>query len=750
MGCKIYRDMKNKRRTIVNEEIYRLLFEKNTDAIFIYDPETAKIIEANKGASILYGYSSEELLGKSVLEFSAEVEQSLAQLKKMKEEGEIQVSFRRHKKKDGSIIFVEVKGFKISLDDKEVMFAITKNITDKVVAENALKEQNMEYEALNEELNQTNEELSRTNQVLFEAKNQAELSELRLKTILDSSPFPVAVVDVNDDNILYWSTSAKQIFGHNPKTTQEWYNLAYPDPQYQSDVIERWKPFLEIAAKSSKAINTGEYRVVCKDGSTKICEIYAQFIPGNLIVSLNDITDRKQAELIIKNNETKLRGLFENINAGIVVHAADTSIVMSNKMASEILELSGEQMQGKNATDQVWHFLDENNNPIPLQEYPINKIISTKKPIIHLTLGIIQSKGGIIKWVLVNGFPILNEEREIIEVMISFFDITELKKTERQLKHSEQELKKAQEITHIGSWYLDIETNQVQWTEELFKMYGFDPSLPVPPYTEHMKLFTAESWELLSTSLANTQKTGIPYELELKTIRKDGTNGWMWVRGEAVRDNNNKTIGLWGAAQDITENKQIQIELSESKAILQAALDNSQAGIAIADAPDGKLRYVNDAALTIRGKSKEEIVNGIDIDKYVESWQIFHFDGTPYRNEEVPLARALLVGEKCSEEFIVRRDNGEERIVWANAAPIKNAQNKIVSSIVLFLDITQRKKAEVELQKHRENLEELVKERTKDLEDRNKELERFSNLFVNREYRIKELRDEIEKLKNNS
>jgi PAS domain S-box-containing protein len=92
-------------------------------------------------------------------------------------------------------------------------------------------------------------------------------------------------------------------------------------------------------------------------------------------------------------------------------------------------------------------------------------------------------------------------------------------------------------------------------------MYGFDPSLPPPPYTEHQKLFTPESWELLSSSLANTRNTGIPYELELKTLRIDGSNGWMWVHGEAVKNNDGKITGLWGAAQDITERKLVDSAL---------------------------------------------------------------------------------------------------------------------------------------------------------------------------------------------
>tara|TARA_B100000614_G_C14544053_1_gene491398 strand:- start:316 stop:2385 length:2070 start_codon:yes stop_codon:yes gene_type:complete len=130
--------------------------------------------------------------------------------------------------------------------------------------------------------------------------------------------------------------------------------------------------------------------------------------------------------------------------------------------------------------------------------------------------------------------------------------------------------------------------------------------------------------------------------------------------------------------------------------MFQAAMDYSQAGIAIAKAPDGELIYVNDSALKIRGEAKEKIIDGIGIDKYVASWQILHFDGTPYKTEDVPLARAIMFGETCSEEFIIKRPDQEDRIVWANAAPIRNEEDEIIYGIVVFLDITKRKKAEQE------------------------------------------------------
>ena len=61
-----------------------------------------------------------------------------------------------------------------------------------------------------------------------------------------------------------------------------------------------------------------------------------------------------------------------------------------------------------------------------------------------------------------------------------------LQESQVQLKHNMNDLLESQRIAHLGTWRLNLATNQVVWSEELYKMYGFDPTLPPPPYSEHM------------------------------------------------------------------------------------------------------------------------------------------------------------------------------------------------------------------------------------------------------------------------
>ena len=177
----------------------------------------------------------------------------------------------------------------------------------------------------------------------------------------------------------------------------------------------------------------------------------------------------------------------------------------------------------------------------------------------------------------------------------------------KQLDQNLKDLMESQRIAHLGTWRLDPATNQVVWSEEIYKIYGFDPTLPPPPYTEHMKLFTPESWDKLSKSLDLTRTAGIPYELELEMVTKDGSNGWIWVRGEAEKDPNGNIISLRGVAWDITERKKMEKELKQSEERFQLLFNKAPLGYQSLD-HEGRFIEVNQKWLDTLGYTREEVV----------------------------------------------------------------------------------------------------------------------------------------------
>lgn len=171
-----------------------------------------------------------------------------------------------------------------------------------------------------------------------------------------------------------------------------------------------------------------------------------------------------------------------------------------------------------------------------------------------------------------------------------------------------------------------------------------------------------------------------------------------------------------------------EASLRESHSMLMAAMDCSTSGIAIAAAPDGKMRYVNKAGMFFGVSNDYKSVSEMDINWYAESLNIKHNDGTSYKSDEVPLSRAVLFGESGSDEFVLTGNDNVARTVVSNAAPIKDESGRVKAGIMVFHDITGSK-----------NLEHKLKEKIA-------ELEKFNKIMVGRETRMIELKQEINEL----
>jgi PAS domain S-box-containing protein len=404
-----------------------------------------------------------------------------------------------------------------------------------------------------------------------------------------------------------------------------------------------------------------------------------------VVLVFSDVTEKYLDQEQIKESEERYRALLQNLEAGIVVHALDTSIIMNNPRASELLGLSNDQMKGKVAVDPDWKFVNEDNMPLSFEEYPVNRILTSKKPIRNQILGIHRPGTKDIIWVTVNGFLMLDGTGDFSEIVISFIDITERKLAEAALLEYDEDLKESQRIAHVGSWRLDISTNKVTWSEELYKMYGFDPSLPPPPYNEQHKIFTPESWDRLSRALTETIETKIPYELELETVRKDGSNGWMWVRGEVVLDATGKINGLRGAAQDITERKLTEKTLRESKAFL----DNLNDIAYMVDAHKN-VTWVNVAIEKITGFAPEAVIGKSFLRLFIEEDHASLID----------VYKRTLGGESL-ENYLTFTSG---KICHFTSLPHRNINGDIIGTFGIARDITESRRTEAALKESEDRL----------------------------------------------
>jgi PAS domain S-box-containing protein len=186
---------------------------------------------------------------------------------------------------------------------------------------------------------------------------------------------------------------------------------------------------------------------------------------------------------------------------------------------------------------------------------------------------------------------------------------------------------------------------------------------------------------------------------------------------------------------DVSEKENILAEVKESEAKFKTVFESANIGKSVTRI-GGKMS-ANKAFADMLGYTTDELNN--------KTWQ----EITP--EEEIGriqnIVTPLIKGDVNSVRFEKRYIHKDGHFVWADVSIVLQIDSVgtpqyFITSVV---NITDKKKVEKELEEHRHNLEELVAERTKELKEKNLDLERLNKLFVNREFRIKELRDELKR-----
>lgn len=169
---------------------------------------------------------------------------------------------------------------------------------------------------------------------------------------------------------------------------------------------------------------------------------------------------------------------------------------------------------------------------------------------------------GRVRWVSARGEFVFAADGSAERMLGIGIDITERRATEQTLREKERVLTEAQRLARMGSWEWDPATDTVQWSEELYRLAGRDPSGPAVSYANHPSLYTPESWARLSSAVEETLRSCRPYELDVEMVLPDGRTRWLLARGEGLRDANGRVVKLRGTVQDITERRNTEQALS--------------------------------------------------------------------------------------------------------------------------------------------------------------------------------------------
>jgi len=149
-------------------------------------------------------------------------------------------------------------------------------------------------------------------------------------------------------------------------------------------------------------------------------------------------------------------------------------------------------------------------------------------------------------------------------------EIEERIASERALQISERSLRESQEVGNVGSWSLDLLTNEERWSDQIYRLLDLKPEEVKPCHEKFLGAIHPEDRETVKTAIHKTINENESYEAEFRVVRRDGTECWIHSQGGVQLDNTGKPIKLVGIHQDITERKKADEAIRRQSQLLDS------------------------------------------------------------------------------------------------------------------------------------------------------------------------------------
>jgi len=295
-----------------SEEKYRQLFAAESDAIFMIDANSGRILDANPATSSIYGYTHDELLQMKNTDVSAEPDKTTIATRNH----ETLVNHRWHKKKDGTSFPVELSAGFTTFKNKEIQIVTSRDITERIKSQEALAK-----------------------------------SEQKYRELADFLPQTVYELDLNG-NLIYMNKSGMVAFG----LTDDDFGGSALNSFIPSD-RERMIENLKMTAIGKRGTPMNEYTAVHRNGTTFPVMIYGVPMVQNGITigtrgMIVDISDRKAMENALRESESKYKTLIENSQDGIFAIVEDR-ILFANNTFCKLIGYSQEELYHTSAASLI-------------------------------------------------------------------------------------------------------------------------------------------------------------------------------------------------------------------------------------------------------------------------------------------------------------------------------------------------------------------------------------------------------------
>ena len=514
------------------------------------------------------------------------------------------------------------------------------------------------------------------------------------KLIVDSSPIIVFYKDLNGKFIRVNKTFAealkmsedeflgKTVFDIYPAT------LAQAMTDDDQEVFKSGRPKLNIVEQYESASGT---RWVQTD---KIPIFNENGVAVGLLGFAQDITERKQAEIALKDRERFLNNIIDYAPNPLWISDAQGTIIRMNQALKELLKVSEEEIIGKYNVLQDVQVKEQGFLPLVKSVFEEGKTVSftidyTTRKETHLELQ--QTTHRIIDIVI---SAIKDISGKVTHAICLEKDVTEIKQAEESLRKSQSQYQLLSEHMTDIVWLMDMNLKTTYQSPSVQKVGGFTPQENAEtPLEQHL---TPESLKIATDAFLEEMAKievdpgyNFTRTLELEFYRKDGTTFWAENTFSLIRDENGRPLSILGEGRDITDRKRAEEALSQSEVKYRTVLEQIEEAYYEVDLA-GNLTFFNDATCRQLGYSMEELMG--------MNYRVYTSKDDMQRVYEI-YSQVYRTGQPKTMFSVCRiRKDGERLFTENSALALRDKDGEIIGFRGVAHDITKRLQAEYALQ----------------------------------------------------
>lgn len=264
------------------------------------------------------------------------------------------------------------------------------------------------------------------------------------------------------------------------------------------------------------------------------------------------------------------------------------------------------------------------------------------------------------------------------------------KRSEDKLRRSDNNLKKAEQIAKLGNWEWNISTNELIWSDEVYRIYGADPRADKPSYDIVVKTVAPECRDRFVKAVEDAVQKGAHFEGEYRLIGLDGKERFTHTIGEVVHDRDGRPVSMFGIVQDVTEHRKAEEKLRKNERQLAESQRVAKLGSWSWDVVNNALEW------------SEETFRRFDKDPKSFTPTVEYYVGLIHPDDRLVIQEAIRNSLENDAPYHIqpriRNENGREWVLEGFGVVERDAAGKPLRFAGTAQDITERKAAEEKIQ----------------------------------------------------